>query len=179
MQSPDVVGRTLPRRDKSFRIIGVLQRGFSELDIGSSPDVWFPVPAGQGGRVLVVLRKQAHPRQLEAALAPTFDQYLKQAPPTQQKPGKRTRDCAVRRQRRDPRVGSVRRGTLSPPPRRCRPISPRRPIHSRKRNVILAATCGRPPLSGQRRVRAGRPLRRRIARSKFLLARRHSMSVEC
>lgn len=87
MQSPDVVGRTLRRRDKRFRIIGVLQRGFSELDIGSSPDIWFPIPAGQGGRVLVVLREQAHPRQLEAALAPTFEEYLKQVPPAQQRHG--------------------------------------------------------------------------------------------
>jgi predicted permease len=87
MRSRDVVGRTLRRRGKSFRIIGVFQRGFSELDIGSSPDIWFPIPAGQGGQVLVDLREQAHPGQLEAALAPTFDQYLKQVPPAQQRQG--------------------------------------------------------------------------------------------
>ncbi len=79
--SADVLGKRFRRRDKFVRIVGVLPRGFSELDFGSSPDVWLPVSKGQGGRMLVVLRETNGARQLESSLRPVFEEYLKQESP--------------------------------------------------------------------------------------------------
>lgn len=85
--SPDVLDKRFRRRDKLVRIVGVMPREFSELDLGSSPDVWLPVSKGQGGRVLVVLREANGAHQLESALRPAFEEYLKQEPPNLSRQG--------------------------------------------------------------------------------------------
>ncbi|QOY86589.1 ABC transporter permease [Paludibaculum fermentans] len=81
--APDVLGTLLRRRDKIVRIVGVLPGGCPELDLGSSPDAWLPAGRGQGGRLLVVLRENTGPLQLEAALRPAWEEYLRSQPPTQ------------------------------------------------------------------------------------------------
>jgi putative ABC transport system permease protein len=85
--SPDVLDKRFRRRDKLVRIVGVMPREFSELDLGSSPDVWLPVSKGQGGRVLVVLREANGAHQLESALRPAFEEHLKQEPPNLSRQG--------------------------------------------------------------------------------------------
>jgi putative ABC transport system permease protein len=87
LKAPDVIGRSFRWRDKTYRIVGVLKRGFAEFDAGSSPDVWFPMPKDQGGRILVALRANAQPRQLESALVPAFELYLQQTPANQPRQG--------------------------------------------------------------------------------------------
>lgn len=79
--APDVLEKGFRRRDKFVRIVGVLPREFSELDLGSSPDVWLPMSKGQGGRMLVVLRENAGAFQMESAIRPAFEDHLKQESP--------------------------------------------------------------------------------------------------
>jgi predicted permease len=73
----DVLGKRFRRHGKVVSIVGVLPESFSELDLGNPPDAWLPVGRQQGGRLLVVLRPKASPRQLEESLRAAWEDYRK------------------------------------------------------------------------------------------------------
>ncbi len=85
--APDVLGTVLRRRGRAVRIVGVLPGGCPELDLGNAPDGWLPAGRTQGGRMLVVLHRNASPLQVEAALQPALAEYLKKEPPTPARTG--------------------------------------------------------------------------------------------
>ncbi len=41
---PSVIGRTITLDDTAFSIVGVAQGGFAGVEVGRSPDLWWPVP---------------------------------------------------------------------------------------------------------------------------------------
>jgi putative ABC transport system permease protein len=85
--APDILGRSIRLRNQSFHIVGVMTRSFSEVDVGTAPDIWLPTPNGEGGRVLAILKPGATARQLQSALEPTFEEFLRSETSANGRPG--------------------------------------------------------------------------------------------
>ena len=75
--SPDVLGRSIRIRNQAFSVVGVLSPDFTELDLGSAPDIWVPLRQHDGGRVLAALKPGVTARQLQSALQPALDNFLR------------------------------------------------------------------------------------------------------
>jgi predicted permease len=78
--SPDVLGRSIRIRNQAFSVVGVLSPDFTELDLGSAPDIWVPLRQHDGGRVLAALKPGVTARQLQSALQPALDNFLGSQP---------------------------------------------------------------------------------------------------
>ena len=85
--APDVLGRSIRLRNQSFHIVGVMTRSFSEVDVGTAPDIWLPTRKGEDGRVLAILKPGATARQLQSALEPTFEEFLRSETSANGRPG--------------------------------------------------------------------------------------------
>jgi putative ABC transport system permease protein len=78
--SREALSQTITIRERAFRIAGVLDAAFTELDTGSAPDLWIALPKNQGGRVIVRIRDSAERPRALAALQAAFNDYSREHP---------------------------------------------------------------------------------------------------
>ncbi len=93
---PGVVGRKVRLDDYPFTIVGVAPPGFFGFDVGSAPDVWWPLQMtpqvrgdnrlkrrGEWLRVMARLKPEAQLEQARAEVDAVFKQYINEIPPDQ------------------------------------------------------------------------------------------------
>ncbi len=81
-RDPGVVGETFRLNDTMFTIVGVAPHGFFGVAVGSKPDLWAPIQMQQTLRpaplrVFARLEAGVSPAQVQASLAPAFEQERK------------------------------------------------------------------------------------------------------
>jgi len=94
---PGVVGKKITLDDFPFTIVGVAPPGFFGFDVGSAPDVWWPLQmtpqvtpgdnrlrsGGEWLRVMARLKPDAQPEQARAEMDAVFQQYINEISPDQ------------------------------------------------------------------------------------------------
>src|SRR5262249_12503459 len=94
---PGVMGRKITLDDFPFTIVGVAPPGFFGFDVGSAPDVWWPLQmtpqvtpgdnrlrsGGEWLRVMARLKPDAQPEQARAEMDAVFQQYINEISPDQ------------------------------------------------------------------------------------------------
>jgi predicted permease len=87
-KDPDVVGRSLLLKGRSFQVIGVTSKGFSGIDVGAMPDVWIPLtmwqpteglmsPDWRNFRIMGRMREGVAREQLTARMQAVYSDALK------------------------------------------------------------------------------------------------------